>query len=251
MKKIVLLIFLLTIILSGYSQTWKRNRIEVFVGLPISHYFGDIGGTADKSSLMGLKDISFRALRPGISFGVAYRLDKLLYVQGAANIGFLGSTDIGSRNEARNYGFSTFGNEFTATALFYIIPESEQNYFYSVMQLRGGLRHMNKPFSLYVFAGGGGLVYNVKPRLNLIDSDRFNNTQKFATIIPFGAGLKYKLFPRTIIGAELGARFVLSDYIDGFSPTQSKYNDIYYTLTFKLTYRPSLENMFKKFKSNR
>ena len=114
------------------------------------------------------------------------------------------------------------------------------------MQLRGGLRHINKPFSLYVFAGTGGLLYNVTPRLNLIDSDRFDDSQKFTTIIPFGIGIKYHILTRTLLGVEMGARYLLSDKIDGFSPMQSKYNDIYYTINFKLYYRLPYEKFIKK-----
>lgn len=248
MRRLVSIFFLITIAFYSHSQTWKRNRIEFFIGLPINHYFGDIGGSSDKTSALGFKDISYRAVRGGLSFGTTYRLNQILYVQGAASIGFLGNTDKGSRNETRDYGFSTFGTEVSATAMLFIIPESEQNYFYSVMQLRGGLRHMNKPFSLYVFAGGGGLFYDVSPRQNLTLSDRFDNSQKITAIIPFGVGIKYKLWARTVLGAEFGGRYVLSDYIDGFAPTKSKYNDMYYILTFKVYHRFNYEKILKKIK---
>jgi hypothetical protein len=229
----------------GNSQVWKKHRLEVFFGLPISHYFGDIGGSADPNNAFGFKDISIRAMRPGLSVGAVYRLNQLLYIQAAGNFAYLGNTDKGSINEARNYGFSTLGSEITATAMFYILPESDRNYFYSIMDLRGGLKHINKPLSAYVFAGVGGLFYSVKPRLDLIDSDRFDNSEKFTAIIPFGVGIKYQLFARTLLGVELGARYVLSDKIDGFTPTQSKYNDVYYMINFKLYYRLPLEKIFK------
>ncbi|MGE0077055.1 MAG: DUF6089 family protein [Bacteroidales bacterium] len=248
MKRTIAISLLLFITLTSFSQTWKRNRIEIFVGLPLTHYFGDIGGTSANKSIMGLNDISYRSVRAGFSFGATYRLNQSLYIQGATTIGFLGSTDAGSRNESRNYGFSTFGTEVTATAMFYIIPESDQNYFYSVMQLRGGLRKMNKPYSLYIFAGAGGLFYKVSPRLDLADSERFDNSQSFTPVIPFGLGIKYQPFSRTLLGLELGARYLLSDKVDGFAPTQSQYNDIYYMVNFKLYYRISYEKFLKRFK---
>lgn len=248
MKRIITISVLLLVTLTSNSQSWKRNRIEIFAGIPINHYFGDIGGAAGEKSIMGINDVSFRAVRSGFSLGAVYRLNQQLYVQGATNIGFLGSTDAGSRNETRNYGFSTFGTEVTATAIFYIKPESDRNYFFSVMDLRGGLRHINRPLSVYIFAGAGGLFYKVTPRLDLVDSDRFNASQSFSAIIPFGIGVKYQLFPRTLLGTELGARYILSDKIDGFSPTESKHNDIYYTLNFKLYYRISYEKFLKKFR---
>lgn len=248
MKRFLTLCLLMIIATTSQSQIWKRHRLEVFVGLPVSHYFGDIGGTASSNNLFGLKDVSFRALRPGLSVGVIYRLNQSLYIQTSCNFAYLGSSDKGSRNEERNYGFSTYGSEITATALFYIIPESDRNYFYSVMDLRGGLRHINKPLSLYIFAGAGGLFYSVSPKLDLIESERFNDSESFAPIIPFGVGMKYQIMPRMLIGAEFGARYVLTDYLDGLSPTQSKHNDTYYILNFKVAYRLPYDKFLQKIK---
>jgi hypothetical protein len=248
MKRILTLCLFLSIVFSSSSQTWKRHRLEVFLGLPTSHYFGDIGGTASSNNMFGLKDVSFKALRPGLSVGAIYRLNQLLYIQASYNFAFLGNSDKGSRNEARNYGFSTYGSEITATALLYILPESDRNYFYSVMDLRGGLSHINKPLSLYVFAGAGGLFYSVSPKLNLVDSERFDNSENFTPIIPFGVGMKYQIMPRILLGAEFGARYLLTDYLDGFSPTLSKHNDLYYILNFKVNYRLPYDKFLQKIK---
>ncbi len=248
MKRFLTLCLLTLITITCNSQTWKRNRLEVFVGLPVTHYFGDIGGTADSKNMFGLKDISFKALRPGVSVGAIYRLNQYLYVQASSNFLTLGSSDKGSKNAERNYGFSTFGSEITATAMFYIIPESDRNYFYSVMDLRGGLRQINKPLSVYIFAGAGGLFYSVSPKLDLIDSDRFNNSENFTAIIPFGIGMKYQIMARTLLGVELGARYVLSDHLDGLTTSFSKHNDTYYVLNFKLYYRLPYQKFLQKIK---
>ncbi|MCB8963439.1 MAG: hypothetical protein H6536_00175 [Bacteroidales bacterium] len=246
MKKLVVLHLLLVIAITSNAQAWKRNRLEVFGGLPITHYFGDIGGAAGASNMMGLKDITVRSLGAGFSAGAVYRLNTKLYVQASGTFGVYGGSDRGSRNEARNYSFTTTGTEFAATAHFYIIPESDKNYFYSVMQLRGGLKHINKPLSLYLFAGAGGLVYKIKPHADLATSDRFDDSQTFSAIIPFGIGMKYQLFARTLLGVELGARYMLSDKIDGFSPTQSEHNDFYYAINFKVYYRLPYTRLFKR-----
>lgn len=237
MRKITTVILLLVVTITGNSQTQKSSKLEVFGGFPINHYFGDIGGSSSGNNLMGIKDIGFKALRPGISLGGVYHFNQRLAIQGSANLGLIANTDAGSRNDARDYAFSTFITEVSATTVFYLIPESERNYFYNIMQLRGGLRHISKPISLYVFAGAGGLKYSVKAKNNLVDSDRFNDSETFTVVLPFGVGIKYHLFPRTLFGVELGARYVLSDYIDGFSSAQSKFNDIYYTLNFKIYYK--------------
>lgn len=247
MKKSFIVVWIILFLsLPGHSQIWKRNRIEIFMGVPITHYFGDIGGSSDPNSMMGIKDISFRALRPGFSGGLGYRLTERFYAQGTLTLGLFGNTDKGSRNEARNYAFSTFGTELAAVAQFYIIPESDQNYFYSIMQVRGGLRKINKPFSLYLFAGGGGCFYRVKPLNNLVGSDRFDDSQHTAVVVPFGLGFKYQIFSRMLVGAELGGRYLLSDYLDGFSPEPSKYNDFYYVFNFKIYYRLPSNKILRK-----
>jgi hypothetical protein len=245
-KYFVIAWLILFFCLPGYSQVWKRNRIEIYLGIPITHYFGDIGGSSDPNSMLGLKDISFRAMRPGISGGLGYRFSERFYAQGNLTLGLFGNTDKGSRNEARNYAFSTLGTEVAAVAQFYIIPESDQNYFYSIMQVRGGLRKINKPFSLYLFAGGGGYFFRVKPLNDLVDSDRFDDSKHSAIVVPFGLGFKYQILSRMLVGAELGGRYVLSDYIDGFSPEPSKYNDFYYVLNFKIYYRLPSNKILRK-----
>lgn len=248
MKRFITLCLLTLIAITSHSQTWKRNRLDVFVGLPVNHYFGDIGGTASSNNMLGFKDISLKAIRPGLSIGAIFKLNQLLSVQAASNFTYLGSTDKGSRNADRNYGFTTFGSEISATALFYIIPENDRNYFFSVMDLRGGLRQINKPLSVYIFAGAGGLFYSVSPRLDLVNSTRFDNSEHFTPIIPFGIGLKYQIMARTLLGVELGARYVMTDKLDGLTTSFSKHNDTYYVLNFKVYYRLPYEKVLRKLK---
>lgn len=241
MKRTALLILALITAFQSYGQLWKRNRLEVYAGLPLTHYFGDIGGSASASNNMGLGDISINAVRSGISGGVSYRFKERFYVRSSILVGFFGNTDKNSRNAERNYGFSTFGTEIAATAVYFIYPESSNNYFYSVMQLRGGPKMAAKTaFSFYTFLGVGGVFFIAKPRLNLEDADRpgeVNFSKKSSLLIPCGFGMKYQFRPQVTLGIELGARYLFSDYFDGISTIYSKYNDIYYTLGFYVYYK--------------
>jgi opacity protein-like surface antigen len=221
----------------GSAQTWKLNRIEAYGGLSTFHYFGDIGGSADENNLFGLKDIKLRSTRFGFSGGIVYRVEEKLYIKGYTSFGFFTQTDKGSINAARNNSFTTNANEISLQAMYFIIPESEQNYHYSVMQLRGGLRHLNNPLSVYAFAGIGGLFFSVTPKDNLVTDNRFNGDHSFAVVIPVGIGVKYAALPRISVGAEIGGRFVTSDYIDGFTTVNSKHNDVYYLMNLKVYYR--------------
>ncbi|HRX30354.1 MAG: hypothetical protein H6537_04385 [Bacteroidales bacterium] len=236
----------------AFSQVWKQHRVEVNIGLPITHFFGDIGGSSTTNNALGLKDISYRSIRGGFSGGISYRLTNKFYARTSLFVGYFGSSDKGSVNEARNYGFSTFGTEVSVLGQYYLIPESDQNYFYNVMQLRGGLSHINRPFSLYIFGGWGFLFYKDTPLYNLATTDlyRFDDSQNTALVIPFGIGIKYQILPQILLGAELGGRYAFSDVVDGFSPAASKYNDMYYILNFNVYYRIPYQRIFKKFKWN-
>lgn len=245
MRHVWVILLLLISTATSYSQLWKKHRVEIFAGLPVLHYFGDIGGTAAADDLFGFRDLRFRTLRPGFSAGAIYRVNERLYAQAAGSFAFLGNSDKGSRNAWRDYSFATYGTEITATALFYIIPESNQNY-YNIMSLRGGLRHTNKIFSLYAFAGVGGLFYNVSPKSGLAASPRFNDADSFAPVIPFGVGVKFQLMQRLVLSAELGARYAFTDYLDGVSPQPSEHNDAYHVLLFKLHYRLPYDKMLQK-----
>ena len=237
MRRIIVIFILLVFSQTGFSQVWKLQRIEAFGGLSTYHYFGDIGGSADKSNLGGLKDINFKSIRPGFNFGGIFRLEERFYIKGYLSFGVLYQTDEGSKNEHRHLAFSTIANEFSLQGMYFIIPESNQNYYYSVMQMRGGLNRLNKPFSLYTFFGVGSLFYDVKPKDNLIGSASFKDNNSFAMVFPIGVGVKLNFIPRISFGAELGVRYVLSDTIDGLSTDNSQYNDIYYLFNFKVFYR--------------
>ncbi len=240
LKRLLIITSLFLLVSTVTSQPWKRTPYEVFGSVSGLHYFGDIGGASTASTWYGLKDINFLKIRPGVNVGIRYRFAKLFQAKAKFSSGFLSQHDEGSRNDSRQYGFFAYLNELTAVAEFYIIPDSDENYFYSIMQVRGRIRHYRKPFSLYVFAGGGAAYNMVWARDRLINSPRFNGGSTFAAIVPFGIGAKYAIFPRISAGAELGLSYVFSDLIDGLTTQYSKHNDIYYnfgiTLNYKLNY---------------
>lgn len=239
MKKYLLYTALALMLFSSSSmaQRWRIARLEISGGLTTLNYFGDIGGSASSSNFMGLGDISLSSTRPGINLGAQYRLGERFYLQGTYNFGFITQSDIGSKNEARNYAFSTMVNEVAVQGAYYIIRESDEPYFYSALQTRKGFVQYKQPVSVYAFAGVGGLSYKVTAKESFEGSPRFDDSGTFSIVIPAGVGIKYALFPRISFGAELGARYAFSDLIDGFQPSASKSNDVYYMVNFKLFYK--------------
>lgn len=220
-----------------WSQVWRKTPIEVFAGLSGLHYFGDIGGSASATNLLGLNDINFSAIRPGLIVGVRYRIAKPFQVKAYYSTGLISQTDIGSINETRNLAFSTYTNEVSVLAEYYLLPESDENYFYSIMQVRGGLRHFKRPWSVYVSLGAGALHYSVTAKNDLITHARFIGNKHYTMVIPGGIGVKYAIYPRISIGAELGAKYTFSDYIDGFTSIYSQHNDIFYSFVIKANFK--------------
>jgi hypothetical protein len=236
-KALIPIIVFLFLSSSGFSQQWKLAPLELFGGISTFQYFGDIGGSASESTLLGLKDINFRKLRPGVILGARYQIIKPLLIKGSYSFGFLAQSDINSRNEVRNFAFSTVINEVAFAAEYYIIPESDENYFYSIMQVRGGLRHYRQPLSLYVTLGAGGVHYKITAKDALIDSPRFDNSKSLTIVIPMGIGIKYAVMPKISLGVELLARYAMTDGLDGVTPSASKYNDTYYSLNLNANYK--------------
>jgi hypothetical protein len=236
MKRLVLLIIFGFSLIDGYSQIWRSRRYEVWGAVSVLQYYGDIGGTADKNNLMGLKDISLKSNRPGIAVGGIYRYNDRWYFQASNTLGFLAQTDKGSRNAARNFAFSTVIDELSVQAMYFFIREDDKSYSFSILNASSWHRKMNQPLSFYGLAGVGGIFFHVSPKNSFIGSDRF--VRKSASLsIPIGVGGKFSLTPEYAFAMELIARYTFSDYLDGLNPPTSKFKDIYYQINFKFIYR--------------
>ncbi len=219
------------------AQAWKRAPLEVFGGISNFHYFGDIGGAPTQASWLGLRDINFKAIRPGLHLGARYQVAKTAQIKGSYSLGILTQTDANSINENRNFAFRTILHEFSVSGEYYLIPESDENYYYSIMQVRGGLRHFRQPLSLYLTGGVGGIYYAPTPLEDLEGSPRLTEGQSFAMVIPVGIGAKYVIMPKISLGAELVGRYTTSNNIDGFASEYGQHNDIYYSLIIKVNYK--------------
>ena len=233
MKRFLLGVALVFVMLSGYSQIWKNQRYEVWGAVSVFQYFGDCGGTAAKNDLLGLKDISITANRPGFTIGGIYRYDEKWYFQVSNSFGFFTQTDKGSRNDSRGFAFSTIANETSVQGLYFFIKESDRSYSFS---FRHSLKGMNQMFSMYALAGFGSIYYKVSPNQTLSTSGRFVN-KHLSLAFPIGVGAKFTFTPSFSFGVELGRRWTLTDYLDGFTSSYSKHKDAYYILNFKLFYR--------------
>jgi hypothetical protein len=235
MKRLLVITIVLFISLSSFSQAWKVRRFEVWGGPSVFQFYGDIGGSASANNLYGLKDIKLNSTRPGFNIGASFRLEERIYLHGTNTFGILAASDKNSRNSSRGYAFSAIADELAIQGVFFLIKEN-QNYYYSIMKKRGGLNKINRPLSVYVFAGLGGLFYKTFPKDNLIGSPRFKS-QSISLVAPVGLGAKLAFSPKVSYSLELGARYAFSDQLDGLNTQFSKFNDLYYIINFKVIYR--------------
>ncbi|MEI7503989.1 MAG: hypothetical protein WCJ61_11960, partial [Paludibacter sp.] len=60
-----------------------------------------------------------------------------------------------------------------------------------------------------------------------------------APVIPFGFGYQYQISNEFSLGAEVGWKYVISDFVDGLKPPtgNSKSNDIIAGLSFTASYK--------------
>jgi OmpA-OmpF porin, OOP family len=92
--------------------------------------------------------------------------------------------------------------------------------------------------SAFAFGGGGATFFNPKTNFNTpnkyvadVNPDLNTNYSKVTAAIPLGFGLKYSLPKDFYLSAEVGYRFVFTDYLDGISKTgnPNKKDTYYYT----------------------
>ena len=70
-----------------------------------------------------------------------------------------------------------------------------------------------------------------------VDNPGYDNNMHYGLVIPVGAGLKYTLDAKWSLSVEAGYRWTTTDYLDAYSSAFSKYNDAYYTTSFKAIYK--------------
>lgn len=243
-KRVVLLIMVSVLPLLGFSQKWKLARTEILGGIGTVSYFGDIGG-AESADAMWVSDLDIMTTRPNFNVGYRYRIDEWGTIRGNFTYAMFKGSDENSVNAARNYTFSTNLYEITGYFEYWLIKE-KQMVRYSSMTLRDGLRKFNAAFSLYVFAGVGGVYFKPVAYDNLATSGRFVENKNFGIVMPIGIGIKYPITERSSLGFELTGRLTSTDYIDGFKPDGSKYNESFYYTSLYIAHKLKPRSKTKK-----
>jgi len=221
------------------AQTWKLKRYEGTFGFGTTHFMSDIGGYPRGSNAGGLKDVRFRQTRFDFNVNVKYRIFRNFNARLGLAYGLLNGNDAAGSNSDRGYVTDVTALEPLVIAEYYFITNKLEN---SYVFAGGGKRSFSdflKTLDIYAFTGIGGIYYTVTGNDLLEDKMDIEGTNEKgrATIIPAGVGISVPFSPEFNFGMELGGRFALSDYIDGYSPASSKANDFYYFFNFTITYK--------------
>lgn len=220
-----------------FGQRWKLRRYEVGAGIGTMQMFADIGGTANQNNWFGLRDINFKETNLAASGNIRYKASPFMSVRMNFNYGRGQGSDADSRNDrGRSYKLSLY--EVSGQYEYYFIKEDKMYRSAAVYNKKGMLNNYNS-FCAYVHLGGGVVITNSKHGEAVIqDFDDYKPGINVAPVVSFGIGIKYILDDRKYINGDLGYRYGLNDYLEGYKQTiSSKFNDVYYYMSISLNYR--------------
>lgn len=245
-KNIIILIFLLSQALTGYSQFKKRKQIEYagffdsyFFRGPFNYYistgtfayFGDLCGS-----------VGCNKLKPSIGFGANYNMWPRVLL--GAEFQYF-NMESGDENVTRNLGFKSKNCEFQAYARFEIIynrilkhsertkkPKLIKPYFLLGTSM---VRYKAETFSIGPGSGDTLAKENVKfPR--------------WSFTIPTGLGFKFSFSRRVALSIQANYRITFTDYLDEVSELRGSTDrkDAYASMNVMLEFTPGAKPYKKK-----
>jgi len=229
-RRLLLYIILLVFCIpqNSEAQKWKLRRYEGLFGVGFCNYFGDIGGAATSENWLGIKDLSIKHTRPSFYLGARYKIRPNIAVKMNMMYGFLAGDDVGGKNSDRGFTFSTSMFEPSFQAEYSLISEEQRRRTTAMFNKRGMMNNYSQ-INVYLYAGIGGVFFNHKPNAALENHTNYDpNHSRFGLVFPAGIGVKYVINERWSIGGEFGIRFTTTDYLDGYTSSFSKSNDLYY-----------------------
>lgn len=235
MKRSLFIIAGLAMLFCLNAQTDQKSKFELTGGLGVTQIFGDIGGYSSGDNLLGLKDITIKQSRFGISTGVRYRMRPNIAARVNVVFGNFHATDERGSNVTRALESNTWFFEPSLLGEYYFLNKGEMPDYSTTKGNSGRFNSFLKALNPYIFAGFGGLSYNILPnrKLNQLSGDKWGIT----AVIPAGAGVNVLFTQKLLLGLELGGRYAFSDHIEGYSSEYSKHNDVYYFLNVTAGFR--------------
>lgn len=195
------------------AENYKAS--EIFVGIGSTHYFGDVGGPSGThtgfSALVDNFGLDLEQTKYGGIIGYRYiRNDNIAFSAQLAPLLIAGS-DVNSRLESRGYSFFT-----------YVVEASARVEWFISNRVNG--------LAPYVFAGLGGIAYNVKDRANQVWSGT-----SFGNNFHLGMGIRLPSRSKFTHALEIGFRYCSQDDIDLMKGPQAV-GDTYYVLAYVVNF---------------
>ncbi|HAT75685.1 MAG TPA: hypothetical protein DCS19_02300 [Flavobacterium sp.] len=213
MYKFFNLIFLFFI----FSMNAQIHEIGIFVGG--SNYIGDVGSTTYISPNR-------------LAVGFLYKWNKTprLSYRFSLNGGYYSANDLDSEEPSRNLRGYSFRNSIKEVSL-----GLEFNFF------DFNLHDIQRKYTPYVHSG----INYLRFRESYLSSNQIVMNQRTgAFAIPMTLGIKSNVLPHVILALEVGARYTLTDNLDGSNPKNNNFvkfgninnNDWYVFSGITLTY---------------
>lgn len=234
LRRHILTVLLLLFTNSAFSQLWKISRLEVSAGAGTSHFFGDIGGYISNENYLGFRDISIHNTGFVAAGAARYRMTQKFAVRLNIAGGLFRSSDRWGSHMGRGYESYTVHFEPSLLGEFYIYRNKMENSYLFIKGYRTPQYRAADYYDLYLFAGLGGLAWDVTPNPEL--ALRLQKADGFSNVIPAGIGANRVFRGNIKAGFELGGRYVMSDLPDGYAGLGSD-RDIYYFLTLNMIWR--------------
>jgi outer membrane protein W len=243
MKKIASILFLLALTLQGYSQIWSRYKYEGYYGLGFTNFMGDIPApTKDHPTGNFLWVNLFNTIGYTANAGLRYNFKEKQFLNGSIFIGQLYGKDPAENPKYWDRGIqfrSTF-MEFTGKYEYQIIKEKKKSTVYRKLG-ESALKNISIP--TYIFMGAGGIL-SVGKSTTIINEGKntvSENYIKFAPVIPFGVGFKYRLNRLTYLNMEVSTRIAIGDKLDNAAGKENSsfgsWIDQYQSITFKISHK--------------
>ena len=231
--KIVSIIAILSLwsaVSHGQDNLWRNYPYEIIGGFGPSFMLGELGGGPGigRNSIV---DLDFLSTRFGGSIGLRKTFQDRLSWQFTYTMGVISGDDAKTTEyfrSSRNLSFKAPIQEFSGR-LEYKIRKEKRGHIYDLRGVRGE-RSIKVASFCYIGLG----IYHFNPKAYINDKwvelqpigtegQNFMETRhpysRFQVCVPMGIIAKYSINKKWAVSAELGLRFLFTDYLDDVSTT--------------------------------
>ena len=203
------------------AQSWRglirhrhRTTGELTFNIGPSYCYSDAVGSLFNQTLVGgLHNFNFNG-------GFKQTLSERFSYKIGLTYGNYSGADIPSRRHTDGF------YSYTINAIQFSV-RTEYAYRFGLKYGKG------TPFSLYGFIGAGLLNSNV----TFPTDARQGKPTSLGGVGIMGIGYQYRINQRYSIGSELEWNYSTNDYLEGYHPPTSKFNDVLVGISFVVAYR--------------